>query len=119
MTRRDLENKNAVIRFMAATALANGKPGKITDFVRLAERLHRLEATLSRLAEDECNYPVYDAEKQERIEKLAKKLIASQIGCECYTQRDPRGYCIRMYLQDETGRPWFNNFDGETTCLNW
>lgn len=119
MTKADYERKRNIVRAMCATAKANGKPDNWFDIQALAERLHRLEATLSRLAEDECNYPVYDSAKQERIEKLAEKLIRENLGCNCYTQRDPRGYAIRMYLVDEEGRKWFNTWDGETTGLAW
>ena len=121
MTERERlrERKQMVVRFMCATAKQNGKPHDEKTMNALANRLHRLETTLSRLAEDECNYPVYDEAKQERIEKLAEKLITENIGCKCYTQRDPRGFAIRMYLVDEEGRKWFNSWDGETTGLNW
>ena len=119
MTEQARKNRGLVVRFMSATATKNGKDGDIMKMYDLARRLHRLEATLSRLAEDACNYPVYDEAKQERLENLAERLITEAIGCKCYTQRDPRGYCIRLYLNDEDGRPWFNSWDGETTGLNW
>lgn len=119
MTAQERTNRSLVVRMMSATAKANGKDGDILKIYDFANRLHRLESTLSRLAEDACNYPVYDEAKQNRIEKLAERIIAEVIGCKCYTQRDPRGYCIRLYLQDEDGRPWFNSWDGETTGLNW
>lgn len=69
--------------------------------------------------ENECCYPVYDCEKQVRTEDRATKLIEEMIGCECYTQRDPRGFMIRMYLVDENGEKWFNSWDGETVGLDW
>ena len=121
MTERErcYARKRDIINAMCATAERNGKSLKWYEMEAFANRLHRLEATLSRLAEDECNYPVYDEAKQERIEKLAEKLIRETIGCNCYTQRDPRGYCIRMYLVDDEGRKWFNTWDGETTGLAW
>lgn len=120
MTKQEFANKTAVIRHMIDTAIYNGKKPENTMVIYdLAARLHRLETTLNRLACDQCNYPEYDSAKQERIEKLAEKLIAENIGCKCYTQRDPRGLCIRMYLVDDEGRPWFNSWDGETTGLNW
>ena len=119
MTEQARKNRGLVVRMMSATATANGKDGDPVKMYDLAKRLHRLEATLSRLACDQCNYPVYDAAKQERTETLAERLITEAIGCKCYTQRDPRGFCIRLYLQDEDGRPWFNSWDGETTGLNW
>ena len=119
MTNEQFRNKGLTVRMMYATAQQNGKNGTISDMIRTADRLHRIETTLSRLAEDECNYPVYDEAKQERLENLAKKIITDEIGCNSYTQRDPRGYCIRMYLHDEDGRRWANSWDGETSGLNW
>ena len=119
MSNNDYKKRGLVVRMMAATAAANGKDSNIIKMFDLARRLHRLEVTLSRLACDQCNYPEYDAAKQARLEKLALRLIDERIGCKAYTQRDPRGYCIRMYLQDETGRAWFNSWDGETAALNW
>lgn len=119
MTKADRIRKENIITAMCATAQANGKPADRLRMIDFANRLHRLETTLSRLAEDECNYPVYDEAKQNRIEKLAERLIRETLGCDCYTQRDPRGYCIRMYLIDEFGRKWFNTWDGETTGLAW
>jgi len=119
MTNQEYKRRGLVVRFMVATAAANGKNADYLHIFDLAKRLHRLESTLSRLACDQCNYPVYDAAKQSRLEALAVRLISDNIGCKCYTQRDPRGFCIRLYLQDEDGRPWFNSWDGETTGLNW
>jgi len=116
---RAFERKRNIINAMCATAEHNGKPSDWYTIRSLANRLHRLETTLSRLAEDECNYPIYDEAKQKRIEKLAERLVRENLGCNVYTQRDPRGYCIRMYLVDEDGRKWFNTWDGETTGLAW
>jgi hypothetical protein len=113
-----LDNKAQICARMCDTAKANGKDLDLLDAHGLADRLHRLEATLTRLAEDECNYPVYDKAKQDRIEKLAEKLIKDNIGCECYTQRDPRGYCIRMFLVDDEGNPWYNTL-ARDVGLNW
>ena len=119
MTKQQVENKAMVIHYMLATAEHNGKRTSYLEMVGLANRLHRLEATLSRLAEDQCCCESYDSAKQERLENLAEKLIRENIGCECYTQRDPRGLIIRMYLTDENGNKWFNSCDGETSGLNW
>lgn len=119
MTNQDYKNMGLVIKAMMSTAAANGKDSNYTKISGLAKRLHRIEVTLSRLACDACNYPEYDSTKQSRLEKLACKLISDNIGCKCYTQRDPRGYIIRMYLVDDSGRPWFNLWDGETVGLNW
>lgn len=119
MTKQGYINKGLVIKAMQATAAANGKPADFSTISRIADRLHRIESTLSRLACDACNYPVYDSAKQERLEKLAVQIIKKDLGAESYTQRDPRGFIIRMYLQDDTGRPWFNSWDGETVGLDW
>lgn len=114
MTHEDFRRRDQIVSEMLRTAKENGKEFTFTEMMDFAKRLHRLEATLSRLAEDECCYPNYDSKKQERIENLAEKLITETIGCKCYTQRDPRGYCIRMYLNG-----WHNSWDGETTGLAW
>jgi hypothetical protein len=111
--------KRSVVNAMCATATANGKPSNWYDMERVADRLHRLETTLSRLAGDESNHPTYDATKQERLERLAESIITNAVGCKAYTQRDPRGFAIRMYLIDEDGRKFYNSWDGETTGLNW
>lgn len=116
------QRKHRIVDMMCSTAKSNGKPDNWYDMLGFANRLHRLESTLSRLAEDACCSQYFnkaDEAKQERIEKLAEKLITETLGCKCYTQRDPRGFAIRMYLVDEDGRKWFNVWDGETTGLNW
>lgn len=114
-----LLRKMHVIDHMYATAVLNGKDTSYEKVVKVADRLHRIETTLGRLAEDQSNSPEYNEAKQERLEKLAKKILAKEIGCKCFTQRDPRGYCIRMYLTDRYGRAFYNTFDGETTGLAW
>lgn len=121
MTKEEMRirRKYRIIDFMRSTARHNGKELSYSEAVAFANRLHRLEATLSRLAEDQCNRPVYDEAKQERIENLAERLITETLGCKCYTQRDPRGFAIRMYLVDEDGNKYFNSWDGETTGLDW
>ena len=113
-------NRAQVCIHMHDTAIRNGKTISYTEICDLASRLHRMETTLTRLAEDECNYGSgnYAEEKQERIENLAEKLIKENIGCECYTQRDPRGFCIRMYLFDKDGNNWYNTWGGDVG-LNW
>ena len=49
MTEQARKNRGLVVRFMSATATANGKDGDPVKMYDLARRLHRLEATLSRL----------------------------------------------------------------------
>lgn len=114
-----LNRKATICINMYETAVRNNKNVSYSDICNLADRLHRMESTLTHLAEDECNYPKYDSAKQERIEKLAEKLITDNIGCECYTQRDPRGFCIRMkHLVDVDGNEWYNTW-GQDTGLDW
>jgi hypothetical protein len=119
MTKEETRSRAAVVRAMYETAKQNGKNPDFIEIYDTATRLHRLEVTLGRLACDACNYPTYDEAKQARLEMLAERIIADKIGAKCYTQRDPRGYCIRMYLQDETGRRFANSWDGETAALAW
>lgn len=119
MTEDQKRRKIAVIEAMAATARRHGKNDDLWHIEGVANRLHRLETTLGRLAVDQCNYPEYDEAKQERYEKLAEEIITKELGAVCYTQRDPRGYCIRMYLYDKYGHKWSNNWDGETASPNW
>ena len=51
---------------------------------------------------------------REYIKYLAEKFIQDKIGCRCYTQRDPRGFTVRLYLDD-----FHTSFDGETTGMDW
>ena len=119
MTKQQLHNKDRFVSMLITTATHHGKEIGYLEAIDFANWLHRCEATLSRLAEDECNYPTYDEAKQERYENRVEKAIAEKIGCKCYTQRDPRGYCIRLYLVDSDGRKWFNTWDGETSGCDW
>lgn len=64
MTEQARKNRGLVVRFMSATATKNGKDGDIMKMYDLARRLHRLEATLSRLASvkfdgDKISYSYY------------------------------------------------------------
>lgn len=119
MNRNQFEEKSRVIRWMCSTAIRNGRPHTFYSMTDVADRLHKIETTLSRLAEEECEYEHYDSVKQESREKKALEIITKEIGCKAYTQRDPRGYCIRMYLVDDNGDPVYNSWDGETTGLAW
>lgn len=119
MTKEQLKNKE---RFAMAIALygdAHGHEMTLLEAYKHAEYIHRCEATLSRLAEDQCNYPVYDEAKQERTEKRVEKYIMENIGCKCHTQRDPRGFCVRLHLKDKSTDNFFNTWDGETSGCNW
>lgn len=119
MTQKQLRNKNMFVNLLMSTATHHGKELSYPEAIDFANWLHRCEATLSRLAEDQCNYPTYDEKKQVRYEARVEKAIAERVGCKCYTQRDPRGFTIRLYLVDADGRKWFNTLDGETSGCNW
>lgn len=119
MTQQQLRNKDIFVSMCISTATHHGKELGYLEALDFANWLHRCETTLSRLAEDECNYPKYDEAKQERTEARVEKAIAERIGCKCYTQRDPRGYCIRLYLVDADGMRFTNSWDGETAACNW
>ena len=115
MTKADYRRKEIIIDAMCRTAADNGKLDEKFHMTWIANRLHRIEVTLSRLAEEDCSSilsKAYEA-KRNRLEWLAEKLIKENIGCKCYIQRDPRGYAIRMYLNG-----YSNQFDG-TVALMW
>lgn len=115
MTKTDMRTKELIISAMCRTAANNGKFDEEFHMRWIAGRLHRLEVTLSRLAEEDCSGELNKADvaKQNRLEQLAEQIIRENIGCKCYTQRDPRGYTIRMYLDN-----YSNQWDG-TVGLNW
>lgn len=123
MTKQQWKNKDRFVSMLASTARFYGNEMDYFEAMDFANWLHRCEATLSRLAEYECgdegDYRKYDEAKQERYESRVEKAIAETIGCKCYTQRDPRGYCIRLYLVNDEGTPWSNTWDGETSGCNW
>lgn len=114
MTKEQYRRKVQIVDAIMRTANNNGKNIDRDEAEYIADRLHRYEATLSRLAEQQCTFPVYNAAKQERTEKRAVEFITENIGCKCHTQRDPRGFTVRLYLDN-----YFNTWDGETTGMDW
>lgn len=123
MTKQQMMCKDRFVSMLRNTAEYYGKEMDYFEALDFANWLHRCEATLSRLAEYECgdenDYRKYDEAKQERYENRVEKAISEKIGCKCYTQRDARGYCIRLYLVNSEGMPWSNNWDCETAACNW
>lgn len=119
MTKQQLVNRDNFINRLISTATHHGKELGYLEAINFADWLHRCETTLNRLALDECETDKYDRAKQERTEKRVEKAIAEKVGCKCYTQRDPRGYCIRLYLVNDQGMPWANSWDCETSGCNW
>lgn len=126
MTKEQIRNKERFVSAILAAAEANGKELSYLEAIAAAEHIHRNETTLSRLAEMECDSFYYNYfwkdgvnPKQERAERRIEKYIRETIGCKVHTQRDPRGYCVRLYLKcPETGY-FYNTWDGETSAANW
>lgn len=121
MTKEQQANKNKYVQALQAIAEENGKTLDILQAIKAAEYIHRAETSLSNLANMECgdereyNYFMrYYKDKRERTEKRVEKYIRDTIGAECYTQRDPRGFCVRIYT-----KKYWNVFDGETMAANW
>lgn len=90
-------------------AEAHGKELTYLQAIDAANYIHRTETTLLRLAEMECDSYFYNLywkdgvnPKQKRAEKRIVKFITETIGCKCYTQRDPRGFAVHLYLKDES-----------------
>ena len=105
--------------------------------VRLLDRLHRYEATLSRINDNDANghpRPVvevrdgkryeYSVEDTEWAARDAKKEASIQgkvqallepLGIGVQFNGDPRGGAIRMLLPDHTSNGW----DGETWGIYW
>ena len=126
MTKEQIRNKERFVFAILAAAEANGKELSYIGAIGAAEYIHRNEATLSRLAEMECDSLFYDLywkdgvnPKQERTEKRIEKFIRKTIGCEVHTQRDPRGYCVRLHIKYPETNYFYNTWDGETSAANW
>lgn len=118
-----------------ANAYATLKPYGFTH-ADLAQ-LHRWEATLTRLSENQCNgwysplkgYYDWDAEQSdrelaqaERIEKRVTRLVEDgrHPGVTVDFQGDPRGGAIRLLLPaDAEGHRVYNSWDGESWVIDW
>lgn len=121
MNKQQQMNKIKFQNALCEIAKENGKELDILQAIKAAEYIHRAETSLNRLAcmecGEECEYNYfmrYYKDKRERIEKRIEKYIRDTIGAECYTQRDPRGYCVRIYT-----KKYWNVADGETMAANW
>ena len=126
MTKEQIRNKARFVSAILAAAEANGKELSYMDAIRAADYIHRNEATLSRLAEEEASEYLYNLywkdgvnPKQERAEKRIEKYIRDVIGCDVHTQRDPRGYCVRLHIKYPETNYFYNTWDGETSAANW
>lgn len=105
--------------------------------VALLAKLHRYEATLQRINENDCNghprmkteyrdgkmyrfevedqaWAARDAKKEASIQKKVVELLG-QLGIKVQFNGDPRGGAIRMLLPDGSSNGW----DGETWGIYW
>ena len=118
MRKADYENMKRVILAMMEARAGNGLGEcKFEEMEGVARRLHRIEATLKRLATMFCDSRTFGAaerERQKRLEALVVEIVQGATGCVCHCEDDPRGACIRMHLPK-----FHNSWDGETTILNW
>ena len=105
--------------------------------VALLDRLHRYEATLSRINDNDANghprtvvevrdgkryeysvedteWAARDAKKEAGIQATVRALL-EPLGIEVQFNGDPRGGAIRMLLPDHTSNGW----DGGTWGIYW
>jgi len=101
------------------------------------DKLHRYEATLQRINENDCNghprteteyrdgkmyrfevedeeWTARDAKKEMSIQNKVRELL-KPFNIEVQFNGDPRGGAIRMLLPDHTSNGW----DGETWGIYW
>lgn len=103
----------------------------------LLNKLHRYEATLQRINENDCNghprtkteyrdrktyrFDVEDSEwaardaKKEAAIKAKVRALLDPLNIKVQFNGDPRGGAIRMLLPDQTSNGW----DGETWGIYW
>lgn len=99
-------------------------PNHVVDTI--IRHLVTYEHRLARLAEMECDGEYYNKywkngvnPEQEKYERHIEDYIKRMIGCKCYTQRDPRGIIIRLYLNTPENHYYSNSWDGETSGVTW
>ena len=88
---------------------------RITRYLTMREKQLLFYATLKTNAK--CNE--ITKEYYENIERQTLNYIKKNIGCKCEIQDDPRGMQIRLYLKEKSTDLFFNNFDGESSGVNW
>lgn len=126
MTKENKQNYDGFNKALTLFLESAGKDSSIENVKRISRYLATRERQLSRLATMECDGKFYNKywkngvnPEQEHLEALTLKFIATNIGCKAYTQRDPRGMQVRLYLKTPETHYYFNNFDGETSGVNW
>lgn len=89
---------------------------KAGRMMEILDRLHRYEATLSRIGIAGCNRDLTAQEiKKEASTEVKVQEIMKELGFTAKTGGDPRGYMIRIYLPSKRS----NSFDGESWRINW
>lgn len=126
MTKQDLRNKEIFKQHLATIMRLNKKPCSEEILNKICKYLVTQEHKLNHIAcmrDDETYYKMFWKNginsKQEHLEKLTLAYIEKYIGCKAYTQRDPRGMMIRLYLNIPETNYFHNNFDGETSGVSW
>lgn len=126
MTKESKQARDVFETKLAIVCKLNNKPATISDIKKLTRYLTMQENRLQRLANMSCDSKCHAKywkngvnPEQEKLEQLTLKYIKKYIGCEAYTQRDPRGMIIRLYLNVPATNYFHNNFDGETSGVNW
>lgn len=109
--------ENALIAFTKT----NGKNLATEDARRITKYLALRERQLLQFAVLKTNGKITAYEKLYfgNIERCTLQYIKQRVGCPCEIQDDPRGMQIRLYLKTDATNLFFNNFDGETTGVNW
>jgi len=136
-TKAQREERTKTLLMFSGIARENGKEITQSEISNDLDLLHRYEATLHRIAENECNghprtvterrdgkvyrYSVEDTEwaaRDERKEQRTRekvKVIADKYGIGVDFNGDPRGGAIRFTVHD--GRS--NNWDQKTWGIYW
>ena len=126
MTKQNINDKKIFQKNLEIVLKHNNKPCSEEILNKICRYLVTQEHKLNHIAcmrDDAKYYKMYWINginpKQEHIEKLTLAYIEKHIGCKAYTQRDPRGIMIRLYLNIPETNYFHNNFDGETSGVTW
>jgi hypothetical protein len=69
--------------------------------VELCKKLHRMEVSASRMAEEMCNLDADHDAALDRIEKRVNDLLGG--GPQVFINTDPRGYALKISTEDAKG----------------
>ena len=126
MTKKQKENRMIIAEKVMQFANAHGKEMDMVQALNVVDYIHRYETTLSRINEIECDEYWYKRlwkngvyPKQERAEERIEKYVRETIGCEVETNRDPRGFAVKLKIKCSENNSFFNVWDGESTGMDW